>query len=440
MVDPLLRARGWPIGLALGLVSLAGVVADIVGCSQILVLGGPDALLLLYPISGIGLAIPAILLAPVVDRWARLPMLRNVGLAITAGYVLALVLLAMGSQWWPNSALPLVAVGVIWILAAVQNYLFPMLLWSLAADLFNVSQSKKVNGWIASWAYVGRIAALAITVVSPPLLALVDLSLLWLLVLPPVLTLFVALWLTHRMRHSGAATGLPIPEGVRDSLANGIDFVRQVPVWSWLVIGSVVTFTAGSAISLGISAASDLIIGADAGRLQAYLGGVQLVATLLCLAVQRFAAQWLTQRLGIKGTLLILPLSLVLSGVLLAASVATHSLWLLAAGTLLWRVPAWSVDQNARSEALGFVPDQRRARVSLVLVLASYAVSWVLCALLAAPGLFTDQAWLLGAIPAVVAGVSMIWWVKVYRQWDASMLNWHLRRRRRSSMPGLDDL
>lgn len=439
MVQTSLRRRGYPVGLALGLVSLAGVIADIVGCSQILVLGGANSLLLLYPISGVGLAIPAVLLVPLVDQWDRLKMLRTVGLAISVVYAAALAMLVAASQRWPDSAWPLVAVGVVWILAAVQNYLYPMLLWSLAADLFNVSQSRSVNGWIASWAYVGRVVALAITVVSPPLLARAGVGLAWLLVVPPILTLFIALWLPHRLRTAGAATGLAVPEGVRQSLASGWGFVREVPVWSWLVIGSVVTFTAGSAVSLGISAASDLIIGSDAGQLQAYLGGVQLVAVFGCLAVQRYVAEPLTHRLGIRGTLLVMPTSLICAGLLLAWSIVARDLWLLAAATLLWRIPAWSIDQNARSAALGFVPDQRRARVALILVIATYAVTWVLCAGVAAPGLLTSWTWLLGALPAAVAGLAMLWWRKVYTNWEQSMLNWHLRRRRRIELPGLDE-
>ena len=435
--DVALRRRGFPVGLALGLVSLSGVIADIVACSQILVLGGASSLLWFYPISGVCLAIPAILLTPVIDRWARLAMLRTVGLATTVVYAIALAVFVAALEWWPTTPVALVAVGVIWILAAVQNYLYPMLLWSLAADLFNVSQSRAINGWIASWAYMGRLVALGITVVSPALLAAAGVSLVWLLAIPPVLTLGISLWLPIKLRHAGAATGLAVPEEVRESLASGWRFVRDVPVWSWLLIGSAVTFTAGSAISLGISAASDLIIGADAGRLQAYLAGVQLVATLVCLAVQRYAAEPVLKAIGIKGTLMVLPISLIFSGLLLGASLVWSNLWILAAATLLWRVPAWSVDQNARSAALGFVPDQRRARVSLILVLTMYAFTWVVCAAVAAPGLLTGQSWLLGALPAVVAAVAMVWWVRVYRRWDASMLNWHLRRRKRVGFPEL---
>ena len=434
-----LKRRAWPVGVALGVTSLAGIIADVVGVSQILVLGGGDSLLWLYPISGLGLALPAILLVPVIDRWPRLVMLRRIGVAMALTYAVALAAALIGQQFAPDSAAPLVAVGVIWIMGAVQNYLYPMLLWSLASDLFNVSESKVINGWIASWSYIGRLLALGLTVITPPLLATAGVPLMWLLAIPAVLTLAMAVWLPLQLRGSNAASGLAVSESIGDSLKNGWHFVHSIPVWRWLMIGSVITFTAGSAVSLGISAASDIVIGKDAGALQMYMGGVQLAAALLCLLIQGRWAVALTKKVGINGTLLVLPVSIVIAGVLLATSLIATNLWLLAMATLLWRVPAWSVDQNARSSALGFVPDQRRARVSLILVLTSFALTRVLCAIPAAPGLLWGPTWLIGALPALVGAAALWWWVQMYRQWDHSMLDWRLRRRKRSGFAALDD-
>ena len=436
-VTPSLRGRAWPVGLALGITSLAGIIADVVGVSQILVLGGGGSLLWLYPISGLGLALPAILLVPVIDRWPRLVMLRRIGIGMALTYAIALVAALLSQRLASESAAPLIAVGVIWIMGAVQNYLYPMLLWSLASDLFNVSESKAVNGWIASWSYIGRLLALALTVVTPPLLEQLGIPLMWLLAIPALLTAVIAIWLPQQLRDSNAAQGLAISEGIGESLRNGWRFVHSIPVWRWLMIGSIITFTAGSAVSLGISAASDIVIGNDAGALQMYMGGVQLAAALLCLVIQGRWAVALTQKVGINGTLLVLPISIVVGGLFLASSLVAMNLWLLAVATLLWRVPAWSVDQNARSAALGFVPDQRRARVSLILVLTSFALTRVLCAIPAAPGLLFGPTWLIGALPALVGAAGLWWWIRLYRDWDHSMLDWRLRRRKRSGFAAL---
>jgi hypothetical protein len=433
-----LKARAFPIAVALGLTFFAGVLTDVVAASQILALGGPNILLWLFPVSGLAFGATTILLVPVIDKWARLPMTRNVNLGFSAVLVACLLVLWVSLTWWPESAVPLMMLSLIWIMAALQNHLIPSLLWSLAADIFIVKESKEINGWIASWTYVGRVVALAVTVVTPPLLAAAGIALPWLLLIGPVLTVFIALWLPRRLRGAGAGVGLVRAESLKQSLTSGWSFVREVKVWWWLVIGTVFTFSAGSAMSLGIAAASKLIIGSDTGRLQSYLGGIQLLAVLICILVQRFVAVRLTTRFGINGTLLVLPFSVVFSAILLGTSLVTSNLWVLAGAALLWRVPSWSVDNNARTAALGFVPDQRRARVALILSLATYAVTWVLAGPIAAPGLLSGQPWLLGAIPAIVGALGFVWWAKVYRHWDDSMLHWRLRRRKHGSV--LDSL
>lgn len=435
-----LTARAFPVALALAASVFSAVVTEIVSSSQVLVLGGPQALLVLFPLSGIGLAIPAILLVPKIDKWARLTMVRTIYLCAAGVFLALLGLMAAAFVWWPTTRLPLIATGGLFVLASIQGSLLPMLLWSLSADLFNVEQSRRVNGWIVSWSYGGRVCALTLTVVSPLLLEAVNIPLPWLLILPPVLMVFIAVWLPWRLKDAGAATGLTHPETVRAALASGWTFVREVRVWWWLVIGSMITFTAGFSVTLGISAASALIIGSDAGRIQAYLGGIQLITAAVCLAFQRYVDRRVNTRIGINGQLLILPISTVLAGLVLALSLLTNSLWLLGLSALLWRVPYWSVDQNARSAALAFVPDQRRARVSLILVLATFALAWLLAAPIAAPGLLGTQPWLLGALPAIVGAVALFWWFKVYRGWEASMLNWRLRRRKRVDWLGLDDV
>jgi hypothetical protein len=142
-------------------------------------------------------------------------------------------------------------------------------------------------------------------------------------------------------------------------------------------------------------------------------------------------------RIGIRGGLLVQPTAVILASLLLAISLVTGELAVLTLAALLWRVPEWTVDQTAKTAALGYVPDQRRARVSLLLVLCNSTAAWVLCALLAAPALLVGPLWLVGAVPAVVALFAFIWWGKVYRGWDDGLLDWHLRRRKRAGFGNL---
>ena len=428
MTDARLRQRGAPIAVTLALVTFSGILADIVSLSQVLTLSGAKSLLILYPLGGLGVAIPGIALSPVVDRWARLPMLRTVGLGIASAYLVVLLLL-------PSA--PMLAVSLAWIVAVLQNTLFPMLLWSLAADIFNVAESREVNGWIGSWSYVGRLAALGLSTIAPALAYWAQVPLTVLLVLPPILTASVAIWLPRRMRGAPAAQGTGGGARTSESLANGWHFVKEVHIWRWLVIGAAFSCTADGLNSIGVAAASEFAFGQHPGALQAYLAGMQLLATGLSLVVQRWLSAPAMRRLGVRGGLLAQPVSQVVAGLLLVASLITGNLIVLAVAIVFWRVPAWTLDQTAKSAALGYVPDQRRARVSLILVLASIALAWILSAPLAAPALLAGPAWLLGAISATVAAIAFVWWRKLYLGWDSGLLDWRLQRRKRPGVTGL---
>ena len=419
-----LHQRAAPIAVALAVTTLAGVIADVVCMAQVLTLGGAAVLLLIFPLSGIGLAIPAVVITPMVDRYPRLRMLRIVGLGTAVAYILVLALLPIA---------PMLAVSLGWIVAALQTYMYPMLLWSLAGDLFNVTESRHVNGWISSWGYVGRLLALAIVALAPVLLGALGLPLTAVLVLAPLLTAGSALWLTHRLRDAGASQGTREPVGVKQALRSGWEFVTEVRMWRWMVTGATISFVAATAVSLGVSAASAAILGDNPAGLQMLLAGTQLIATVTSLVVQRWLSKPLIARIGIRGGLMVQPVAIVIAGLALALSCYWHSIALLAFAVLAWRVPEWTLDQTSKSAALGYVPDQRRARVSLILVLFSNALAWVLCAVVAAPGVLLGPLWLVGALPALVGLVALLWWTRLYRGWDRTLLDWQLKRRKRAT-------
>lgn len=419
-----LHQRAAPIAVALAVTTLAGVIADVVCMAQVLTLGGAAVLLLIFPLSGIGLAIPAVVITPMVDRYPRLRMLRIVGLGTAVAYILVLALLPIA---------PMLAVSLGWIVAALQTYMYPMLLWSLAGDLFNVTESRHVNGWISSWGYAGRLLALAIVALAPVLLGALGLPLTAVLVLAPLLTAGSALWLTHRLRDAGASQGTREPVGVKQALRSGWEFVTEVRMWRWMVTGATISFVAATAVSLGVSAASAAILGDNPAGLQMLLAGTQLIATVTSLVVQRWLSKPLIARIGIRGGLMVQPVAIVIAGLALALSCYWHSIALLAFAVLAWRVPEWTLDQTSKSAALGYVPDQRRARVSLILVLFSNALAWVLCAVVAAPGVLLGPLWLVGALPALVGLVALLWWTRLYRGWDRTLLDWQLKRRKRAT-------
>jgi hypothetical protein len=333
-----------------------------------------------------------------------------------------------------------VAAIAIWLLADQLNFLLPLMIWSLAGDEFNVAEGRKIFGWIVTWTYLGQVLGLALAAAGAPILESLGAPLPWLLVVAPLLCGFVAIWLPRAMKDSGAAKGLARSEDLRTSLGSAWGFISGIKVWRYFLVASTITFTAGMLVFIGYLTEVEMIAEADAATIQLIFGGASLLALLLCWGVQVFFAERLQDKIGIAGVLLILPIATVLAGVALLSGSLAGQLALLSLGFMLWMVPRWSVDENARRAALALVPDERRTRVSFFVDLGPVAAGLILAGPLAAIGLLTDRLWLVPAIAIVLAALAIPPALKVRSGWEDSLLSWRLRRRKRSRTIDLDDL
>jgi AAA family ATP:ADP antiporter len=420
-----LKRRAIPMAIALAAVSLAGFLTEMVAASQMLSLAGPTSLLIMYPLGGLGLLVAALLQFRYVDAASRLRMLRIVTFIYALVFAGAFVLIT-------GSFMPVIAIGLVWLLADQLNFLVPLLVWSLAGDEFNVAEGRKVFGWLVTWTYVGQIAGLAIAAGSPFVLQAVDIPLTTLLAINPVVCVALAILLPRAMRSSGAARGLARDESLRAALASAWDFVTGVPIWRTFLLGSILTFAAGMTGFIAFMVGAGDLLDLDAGSIQVYFGTVSLAAFIIAWLLQSTVAERILERLGIPGTLLVLPVATVLAGVLLALGSALGSLAVLAIAITLWRVPRWSLDENARRAALALVPDERRTRVSFLVDLLPVALGLIVSTPLAIVGVITGQLWIVGIVVAVIAAIAVPFGVKVMRGWDDSLLNWRLRRRKQN--------
>jgi hypothetical protein len=118
--------------------------------------------------------------------------------------------------------------------------------------------------------------------------------------------------------------------------------------------------------------------------------------------------------------------------VLLAFGSFAGSLAVLIVGISFWIVPRWSIDENARRSALALVPDERRARVSFVVDLAPIALGLIVSGPLALFGIATGHYWVVALAAVVIAAIAIRPSLRVRREWDDSLLNWRLRRRKQN--------
>lgn len=426
-----LKRRAFPMALVLLLVSVAGFLTEAVAATQIISLGGPKALLIVYPIGGIGLLLVALLQFRFVDQAGRLKVLRIAGLVYASAFIIALLMLGA-------SIVPVAAVAIIYLLGDQLNFLVPLLVWSLAGDEFNVAEGRKVFGWIVAWTYAGQVLGLVFASTSPLFLNQLDVPLTVVLVIDPIVCLVVAFWLPRKLKGTFAAAGLARPESLKASINSARDFINGVPVWRLFFISSIITFIGGMTLFIGFMSGEEQIIGDDAAKLQIYFGSVMLASLLICLILQKFFAERILEKLGIPGVLMILPFATVLGGILVSLGIWTGNLAWLAVGLAAWFIPRWSIDENARRAALALVPDERRTRVSFLVDLLPVSVGLIAAGPVAALGLLTDQLWAVPLAAAIVAAISIPFAIKVRRGWADSLLNWRLRRRKqnRSSILG----
>lgn len=424
-----LRERAWPMALSLALVFLAGLLAEVVAAAQTLANAGPASMLWVFPLGGVGLIVLALLQFRFIDAKARLPVLRGASLGYAAAMSMAIVLLLAG-------VVPAFASILSWLLADQMNFLLPLLVWSLAADEFNVAEGRKIFGWIVMWSYVGQVVGLGISTAAAPIFNALDVPQPWLLWVAPVLLAFVGLWLPKKMAGSAAATGLARPENLSTSMRSAWDFISGVPVWRHMLIGSVLVFVAGNMVFIGFLANTEEIFAGDAAQLQLLYGGVSLLAFASCWLIQSLWAERMLEAWGIPRVLLVLPFAAIAAGLLLALGATGSWLVVLAVALMTWQIPRWSIDENARRSALALVPDERRTRVSFIIDLGPVALGLILAGPAAALGVLTGNVALVGLVAAALAAVALPWFFKVRSGWDDSLLNWRLRRRKKSR--GLD--
>ena len=154
--------RAWQAGLAftLGMVAFAGVLAAAIDSATLLSKAGPWALAIVWPLGGLGLLGVAYLQSRYIDRFARVPVLAWLLSIYGVAFLLLVVLFAgdMGGSWAP---------AVCWLLADQMNFLVPLIVWSLASDVFTAGQGVTVFPKMSRAVYIGQICGLTVATVAP---------------------------------------------------------------------------------------------------------------------------------------------------------------------------------------------------------------------------------------------------------------------------------
>lgn len=422
------RARAVPVAVSLAALAMSVLLTDTVLTSQLLALAGPTSLSLAFGLSGVSLAVVALVQFSSLDRRPRLSMLRTLGFGYAAASAVVLALLLGGVA-------PIPLTVVLWLLSDQISMLVPVVLWSLLGDVFNTTQVSRVSSWILYWVYGAQLLGLAVAAFTPRPLEQVGVPLTAVLVIIPVSCLIAALWVPKAMAGAGAHRGNAAAQSLAASLDSVRVFLRDVPVWRNIVILSTLGAISAATADIGFSTSAGAILNRDAGAVQTYLSFTMLIILAGSSLWQVVITPRLTSRVRPASQLLFQPIFGIAAGLVIAAGDIAASLAVLAVGTALSGVPKNSVDESARNTVMTVVPDSLRARIALVISLGRISVAQVAAAVLALIGSVLGQLWLTGVVAALVAVVGLVVGRAVAAGWDGSLLNWRLQRRKHHGLP-----
>lgn len=316
-----------------------------------------------------------------------------------------------------------------------QWLLFPLVVWALANDMFAVASAKRLFPLLGIAAFtggiIGNVTAAAMAQFFGANFSLLLFNALLLFTTGAILY-FVLKRVKVTVRQSSER------ESALDALQEGLGFVREVPVFRYLTITMIMLGIGLNAIEFDFlnKVASSTTVASD---LQTFYGGFKVAVAIGLLVAQAAISPWLLNRLGFKHVFMVMP-AMMLVGLALAA--LGPGLIGVVLGNYLVRVSKVGVDEPSSRAFQGLVPDERRGRVSAFLegylypvgsIVGSVTIAVLLGAASAGtiPGASVRTIYLALALGA--AGVALLAASRIRNDYDRSMLNWRLQRRKRGS-------
>ena len=408
--------------------SLSQQLSEIMAISTFLSAGGVNQILLVWMVDSLVILVMTVNQSLVIDRFNRVNLARSVIAGLGLSYVVLNLLYALNVAPWLTSAL-------LYIVSEQQLVFFPIVFWILASDVFSMAQSTRLFPLISGFGFTGQLVGILIAAAAPRLMqaypAFRPQGLLAFIVLTYVAAFLI---LTLGLRNVRLRAVRQTQEKVKDTLTEGLTFVRQVPVFRYLALSILALLVCDAVIEFRFLVVSDAAF-PDAAAYQIFYSTYRLGLMIVTLVLQGFVTSRLITRLDLKNTFLVKPIS-VLVGLLvmffqpgLAGGIG---------GAMLLRLSQYTVDDSTRKSFQALVPEERRGRVSIFIDSYLYVIGTIfgsgvvwLMLWAARLGGYSGTFYIylgLGLVCALLAIGAVIRLRQVY---DSSMLNWRLKRRQR---------
>lgn len=327
-----------------------------------------------------------------------------------------------------------VSYTLLYLMSDQQLAFFPILLWALASDIFDVAQGKRLFPLINGMGFIGNIIGLLVVRATANLPETVALNLLLAASALYFFSLIVAL---VGLRKVQIRETFQKPATLQETLSEGWNFIKAVPAFryfTWIVFSISFVMTL-----LYFDMLNDAKVALGAG-FGAFFSSYLLILALLAVVVQFLFASRLIEKIGLKDTFILLPIVMLGSTIWM---IFMPGLVSSAGGQGVARTTYNTIEHSARKAYEALVPEERRGRVSIFL--NSYLLSaGTIAASLIGFLIITFSGSIFSVAESVysniylglaaVISVFAIWsFFKMRKVYDESLLNWRLKRRQRRS-------
>jgi hypothetical protein len=325
------------------------------------------------------------------------------------------------------------------LLTEQQWLFFPLIFWILANDIFDMAQAKRLFPLIAAGTFVGQILGLGIAAAAPEILKRMNVARAELLSMNVVIYLIIYLLISEGLRNVKIVQRPQQRETVREALTEGWGFVRDVSSFRYLVLAMVILSVAFTIVEfhfLAITSSHKSL--SDADNFQTFYSLYNLGVTLVAIVIQTLFASRIINGLGLKNTFLIFPVTLI-GGIAWILAFPTSLVSVVGGLALPW-LGKNTIDESARKSFQALVPSERRGRVSMFMDSYLFAAGAITGSLVLGAVILLDKfldlpsPYYIYLTVAAAGTVLTIWFtLRMRAAYDASLLNWRLKRRQRAS-------
>ncbi len=433
----------WKLVLALFVLfvidTLVLELSDVVATAGFISQVGASGILWLWVIDMLITLIVTSAFASVIDRMSRAKLMAWLLGGLTVLYLVLQILFHAGAPSW-------LTYHALYILADVQLSVFPLIFWTLANDVYSMSDGKRLFPIIGAGSALGSILGNGLAAGAAVVIGQSGGSELNLLIVAAALLVsgIPVLWFAFRHQTIRARQARDPQASVRETMRVGTDFFKNVPFFKYLAVVMLLAGLALTIVEYNFLSVTEQSLTTDL-QFQAFYGTYKLVLIVSVFLGQGVLTGRLLKKVPVKNAFMVLPVTLVIvaGGMLLVPGLLGAAL-----GRFLARLIQRGWDDLARKSVQGMIPDERRGRVSIMMDSYFYTIATLVgCLTLGALQLAASLGWLpadgavavylvivaIAAIGAVVASLRM------RSLYESSLLNWRLARaRRKSVLDGLE--